>query len=66
MEPHLIIMMPAANYLTRVSQAFVSPIHPGPAPVHAVNAATNAQITETNHQYAADLAEHSLYRSVNE
>jgi hypothetical protein len=62
---HLAIIMPAANYLARVGQAFVTPVHPRPAPVHAVNA-TNAQITETNRQYAADLAEHSLFQTVNE
>ena len=57
--------MPAADYLARSGQVFILPVHPGPAPVHAPNA-TNAQITETNRQYAADLTEHSLYRTVNE
>lgn len=62
---HLAIIMPDADYLARIGVAFLVPIHPGPAPIHPANS-TAAQITETNRQYASDLAEHSLYRTVNE
>lgn len=60
---HLTIIMPTADYLARVGQTFNTPNHPGNAPVHAAPA-TQAQITETNRQYAADLAEHTLYQTV--
>jgi hypothetical protein len=62
---HLAIIMPPADYLARTGVAFVPPTHPGNAPVHGANA-TSAQITETNRQFAADLAEYNLYRTVNE
>jgi hypothetical protein len=57
--------MPPADYLTRVGQAFDVPIHPGIAPLHPGNP-TSAQITETNRQYAAALAEHALYQTTGE
>jgi hypothetical protein len=57
--------MPTADYIARAAVAFDPPVHPGNAPVHGANA-TSAQITETNRQYAADLAEYTLYRTVNE
>lgn len=59
---HLAVIMPPADYLARVGQAFDIPIHPGIAPVHAPNA-TSAQITETNRQYGAALADHALYQT---
>ena len=62
---HLAIIMPAANYLTRAGQPFDIPIHPGTAPLHPGNP-TSAQITETNHQYAASLTEHALYQMTHE
>lgn len=62
---HLSLVMPAADYLARAGQAFVIPIHPGDAPVHAA-AATAAQITETNRQFAHDLNEFTLFTTVTE
>jgi hypothetical protein len=55
------IVMSAAENLTRAGQAFDAPIHPGGgvSPVHVPNA-TQAQITESNCQFAANLVEHSL------
>jgi hypothetical protein len=55
--------MTPADYLTRAGAAFLAPVHPGPAPIQLPNP-TAAQITETNRQYTADLAEHSLFRTV--
>jgi hypothetical protein len=60
---HLAVVMPAADYLARTGVPFIIPIHPGAAPVHAAGA-TSAQITETNRQYTADLAEHTHYLTV--
>jgi hypothetical protein len=57
--------MPAAAYLLLAGHAFLAPVHPGDAPIHP-GQPTSAQITETNRQYAAALAEHALYRTVNE
>jgi hypothetical protein len=57
--------MPAPDYVARVGQAFIAPNHHGDAPIHAA-AATSAQITETNCQFSAALAEHTLYRTVAE
>jgi hypothetical protein len=62
---HLTLIMPAADYLARVGEPFIAPMHPGAAPIHAP-AATSAQITETNRQFAAALTEHTLYRTVAE
>jgi hypothetical protein len=62
---HLAIIMPAADYLARAGVIFDLPIHPGNAPVHPVQS-TQAQITKMNHQYAANLVEYTLYRTVNE
>lgn len=53
---HLGLVMPAANYLALTGHAFMLPLHPGAAPVHAVGA-TAAQITETNRVFTATLAE---------
>jgi hypothetical protein len=57
--------MPAPDYLTRAAHVFTMPIHPGDAPVY-LPAATSAQITETNCQYAADLYEHTLVLTIAE
>jgi hypothetical protein len=60
---HLAIVMSDADYVARAGVPFIIPIHPGAAPVHALGA-TAPQITETNRQYAADLAEHTHYLTV--
>ena len=62
---HLAIIMPADKYLLLAGVAFNAPVHPGNAPQHGAGA-TTAQITETNRQYAANLTEYMLYRTVNE
>jgi hypothetical protein len=62
---HLALVMPAPDYLTRAAHVFTMPIHPGDAPVH-LPAATSAQITETNRQYAADLYEHTRVLTIAE
>jgi hypothetical protein len=62
----LIWQQPTTSPALATSQAFNAPIHPaGIAPVHAATA-TQAQITETNRQHAADLSEHNLYNTVME
>jgi hypothetical protein len=60
---HLAIVMNNAAYVVRATVPFVVPVHPGPAPVHAV-AATAAQIAETIRAYNQQLAEHTLYHRV--
>jgi len=60
---HLAMLMPAATYLNRAGEAFVIPVHPGPAPVHPAGA-TGAQITEINRLYDKNIAEHQLYLKV--
>jgi hypothetical protein len=57
--------MPATDYMTRAGQAFITPDHPGDVPIHAA-AATSVQTTETNRQFSAALAEHTMYRTVAE
>ena len=61
---HLALLMPAATYLARAGVAFISPTHPGDAPVHAVNATGN-QITEVNRQYKQDLHNFQLCANMN-
>jgi hypothetical protein len=60
---HLALVMPPAEYLARTAQAFIAPVHPGDQPILPPNP-TAHQITETNRQYAADLAEHTRYLTV--
>lgn len=60
---HLSLLMNPAAYLARAGTPFEPPMHPGPAPIHAIGA-TAGQITETNRQYNATLLEHSLYHQV--
>ena len=62
---HLAIVMANADYTALTGQAFIAPIHPGNAPIHAV-AATNAQIMETNRQFLADHSEHKLFLMVSQ
>ena len=57
--------MANAKYIALASKAFIAPVHPGEAPIHAV-AATNAQIMETNHQFLADQSEHKLFLIVSQ
>ena len=57
---HFSLVTSAANYLLVALVAFVAPLHPGAAPLHAANA-TGAQITEVNRQFAADVKEHTLF-----
>jgi hypothetical protein len=52
--------MDDAAYTARAGIAFVIPIHPGPAPMHAVGA-TAAQIAENIRLFNQDIAEHMLY-----
>ena len=44
---HLALVLPAAHYLADTGHDFVTPVHPGPAPV-IPTVATTAIITETN------------------
>jgi hypothetical protein len=60
---HLSLTMPAAAYTALTGAVFVTPVHPGPAPIHVLGA-TQAQITETNRQYSANLKEFSTYIAV--
>jgi hypothetical protein len=60
---HLALIMPDELYFTRTGHAFLAPQHPGDHPVH-LPGATQAQITETNRQYAADLVEHTRFTTV--
>jgi hypothetical protein len=50
-------------YLALTSVAFDIPVHPGTAPTHAPNA-TQAQITEGNRQFKANLDEHRHYHTI--
>jgi hypothetical protein len=51
---HLSLVMTDAAYTALTGVAFVAPVHPGPAPVHAAGA-TQFQITETNRQFDTDV-----------
>jgi hypothetical protein len=62
---HLALVMAAPAYLARATVAFVAPVHPGNAPVHAVDA-TQVRITETNRQFLATMAEVKVYLQVKE
>ena len=62
---HLPIVMANANYTALASHAFITPIHPGEAPIHAV-AATNAEITETNRHFLSDQSDHKLFLMVSQ
>ena len=57
---HFALVTSAAKYLLTALVVFIAPVHPGQAPVHALNA-TGPQITEVNRQFAADGKEHTLY-----
>ena len=62
---HLAIIIANAEYTALASKAFIAPIHPGEAPIHAVGA-TNAQIMETNCQFLADQSEYKLFLMVSQ
>ena len=62
---HLALLMTPEAYLARTGHVFVAPIHPGDSPNHGPQP-TASQITETNRQFAADLAEHTRYMTVAE
>jgi hypothetical protein len=53
---HLGLAMPVAVYVLRAGINFVEPPHPGPLPIHVVNA-TRAQITARNHAYDLSMTE---------
>jgi hypothetical protein len=60
---YLALLLSPAAYLVIANAAFIEPIHPGPNPVHH-QAATVAQITETNRAHAAALVQYNAYHSV--
>ena len=61
---HLAITLNDADYLAiNNAIAWINPVHPGPAPVHAPGA-SGPQITEVNRAYKADLEEYQLYSTV--
>jgi hypothetical protein len=62
---HLGIVMPNAAYFLRAGTPFDAPNHPGPQPIHAVNA-TAAQITSANRTYDHDLDEFKTYTNIKE
>lgn len=63
---YLGLIMPQAQYLARTGGiAFIAPVHPGPAPVHAAGA-TQHQITETNRQYLQDVHDHRQHMVMKE
>jgi hypothetical protein len=57
---HLAVLMPND---ARAGVAFVTPIHPGNAPVHAANATGN-QIIKVNGQYKQDLQDFQLFSTL--
>jgi hypothetical protein len=60
---HLQIMMTDVEYITRANVAFIVPVHPGDAPVHAANA-TGLAIAETIRLFNVSVDEHRLYEKV--
>jgi hypothetical protein len=62
---HLALVMPPNEYLARTNQAFIAPVHPGDQPTLPPNP-TSHQITEVNRRFAADLAEHTRYLTIQE
>jgi hypothetical protein len=61
---HLRIMMSAADYLARTNNvAFIVPVHPGDAPVHAANA-TGLVIAENIRLFNVGIDDHRLYEKV--
>jgi hypothetical protein len=61
---HLRIMMTDVEYLARANVAFIVPVHPGDAPVHAAGA-TGLAIAETIRLFNVGVEEHRLYETVN-
>jgi hypothetical protein len=62
---HFRLAMPVATYVIRASANFVEPPHPGPLPVHGLNA-TSAQITAANRAYDLSMAEFQTCQNVKE
>lgn len=61
---HLALLLDPTVYLTLSNGIpFVTPVHPGPAPIHPA-AATSAVRTEINRIYAQDIADFSLCSKV--
>ena len=60
---HLAVLMDPATYNALTGVDFAPPDHPGQNPVHG-NGPTASQITEINRQFAAALAEYTLYQQV--
>ncbi len=60
---HLAVLMPDGTYVNCAGVAFVSPVHPGNASVHAANATGN-QIIEVNWQYKQDLQDFQLFSTL--
>jgi hypothetical protein len=56
-------MMTDVECITRANVAFIVPVHPGDAPVHAANAAGSA-IAETIRLFNVSVDEHQLYEKV--
>lgn len=59
---HLALTITYAEFQALTPIAFVPPVYPGDAPVHGA-AATGPQITETNRQYAQNLADFKVYNN---
>jgi hypothetical protein len=60
---HLQIMMTDVECITRANVAFIVPVHPGDAPVHAANA-TGLAIAETIRLFNVSVDERRLYEKV--
>ncbi len=61
---HTALMMSAADYLQIAGVAFIVPIHPGAAPIHAAGARQAHAILETNRKFQAAILEFNLYLNV--
>ncbi|CAB9524069.1 hypothetical protein SEMRO_1490_G277030.1 [Seminavis robusta] len=60
---HLALVIPPASFNALPNTApLVTPVHPGPEPIHG-DAPTAAQITETNRTYAANENKFLIYRA---
>jgi hypothetical protein len=62
---HLGLAMPVAAYVIRAGANFVEPPHPGPLPIHDVNA-ISAQITVANRAYDLSMTEFQTCQNVKE
>jgi len=61
---HTALMMTTAAYLQFAGIAFIAPVHPRAAPVHAAGARQAQAILETNRKFQANIQEFNLYLNV--